>query len=403
MDIEELQSLKHPRVKEVIKAHLKDDPSSFTLTHQGKTDIPVRAIAEQIACYKKAKKKLPALSQKNLLYESVALQQSSSEATACFKQSFMSGGKLIDCTGGLGIDSIALSNSFEDIVCCEINPVLTELFSVNCKTLAVTNIEIHNTDSIELLKQFPDNTFDWLYIDPSRRNAQQRHVGFSKCEPDITPHLDLFLRKASNICIKASPAFEITEAEKQLLGLHTTIVVSVVGECKEILFLLNRDTTGLSPLIKVVMLSREGTVEVVVERKGDDIQSRMCSETLRRYFYIPDPAIIKARCSEKIAEEFCLSFINTSVDYMTSERCVIDFPGRIFKVEAVLPWQRKKVKQYLKEKNITKANIARRDFPLAPEEIKEMLKLGDGGEEYLFFTRDAHGKPIFIKCRKTNI
>ncbi len=403
MNIDEVNSLKTSQSKEILHKHLHDDPSFFALSYKGNTYIPARAIAEQIACYKKAEKKLPTLSQKNMLYESTALQQSSSEATAYFKQSFMSGKKLIDCTGGLGIDSIALSNSFEESVYCEKNPVLAELFSANCETLSVSNIELKNGDSIELLKQFPDNTFDWLYIDPARRDANRRYVGFSKCEPDILPHLDLFLCKASNVCIKASPAFEISEAQKQLKGLYQTIIVSVNGECKEILFLLNKEPKDESPLLKVVMLASDSTVEVEVERKADDKISRICTNTVGRYFYDPDPAVIKARCSEKVAEEFCLSFVNNSVDYLASERCVIDFPGRIFEVVTVIPWNRKQVKQYLKENGVDKANVARRDFPLAPDEIKEMLKLSDGGDVYLFFTRDVQGNQIVINCKKTNV
>ncbi len=400
MNSEEVCALTTEQVQEILHDHLQDHPAAFALAHQGRNDIPVRAIAEQIACYKKAVKKLPKLSQKPMLYEAVALEQCSSEATARYKTNIIKGNRLFDCTGGLGIDSIFLSDVFNEVVYCEKSPVLAGLFIKNIKTLDCNTITVCTQDCIEQLSQCPDNSFDWIYIDPSRRDAHGRHVGFSKCEPDITQHLELFYKKTCNICIKASPAFEITEAEKQLHGLHTTIVVSVEGECKEILFLLNRDTVPESFIVKVVMLSSTGEIEIEVERKNTDTVSRICSDSVDRYFYDPDPAIIKARCGEKVAEEFCLSFINNTVDYMTSERCVIDFPGRIFEVVDVLPWQRKKIKHYCKEKNITQANIARRDFPLAPEEIKEMLKLTDGGEVFLFFTRGVNGKPLVIQGGK---
>ncbi len=400
MDIKEVHALTTENAKELLRNHLQDDPAVFALAHQGRNDIPVRTIAEQIACHKKAVKKLPKLSQKLLFYETVALEQCSSEATARYKTNIIKGKRLFDCTGGLGIDSIFLSDVFNEVVYCEKNPVLAGLFIENIKTLNCNGITVYTEDCVEQLSRYPDNSFDWLYIDPSRRDAHGRYVGFSKCEPDITQHLELFYKKTCNICIKASPAFEITEAEKQLHGLHTIIVVSVEGECKEILFLLNRDTALESQLVKVVMLSSTGEIEIEVERKTTDSVSRICSDTIGRYFYDPDSAIIKARCSEKVAEEFCLSFINKTVDYMTSERCVVDFPGRIFEVVAVIPWQRKRVKQYLKEKNIIKANVARRDFPLAPEEIKGMLDLADGGEEFLFFTRDIQRRLIVVRGKK---
>ena len=400
MDSNEIHALATKNTKDLLRNHLQDDPAAFALAFQGRTDMPVRAIAEQIACYKKAVRKLPKLSRKLLLYETVALEQCSSEATARYKTNIIKGKRLFDCTGGLGIDAIVLSEVFSEVVCCEKKPVLAGLFAENIKTLGCNTITVCTQDCIEWLSQYPDNSFDWIYIDPSRRDTHGRYVGFSKCDPDITQHLQLLFQKASNICIKASPAFEISEAEKQLHGLHTTIVVSVEGDCKEILFLLSRNTLPESPLVKVVMLSSTGEIEIEVERTNSDTVSRICTDTVGKYFYDPDPAIIKARCSEKVAEEFCLLFVNETVDYMTSERCVIDFPGRIFEVVAVVPWQRKKVKQYLKDKKITKANIARRDFPMAPEEIKGMLELADGGEEYLFFTRDISKELMVIHCRK---
>ncbi len=400
MNKEELHKfINDNRTRALLKAHIDDDPSEFALHYSEKSNLPVRAVAEQIACYKKAVKKLPLLSKKEILYERVALEQSSSEATARYKTTLMQGQRLFDCTGGLGIDTFFLSTLFDKVVYCEKNPILAGLFSENIKTLKKTNITVHTGDCITILSQYPDNSFDWIYSDPSRRDTRGRYVGFSRCEPDITGYIELFYKKAPNICIKASPAFEMSEAEMQLPGLYTTVVVSVEGECREILFLLNRKASSRSPLVKVVMLAADGAVEVEVERKGDEKLSRICSNTIGRYFYDPDPAIIKSRCSERVAEEFCIPFVNNTIDYMTSERCVIDFPGRIFEVVTVIPWQRKKVKQYLKEKNIIKANIARRDFPLAPEEIKEMLKLGDGGEEYLFFTKGSHREQIVVHCR----
>ena len=66
-------------------------------------------MAEQLACRQKAVKKLSTLSQHNLLYTPLALEQSSGECTAAYKALFMSGKSALDLSGGLGVDTMFLA------------------------------------------------------------------------------------------------------------------------------------------------------------------------------------------------------------------------------------------------------------------------------------------------------
>jgi len=69
---DELELLLRPEVMEEIGRNADEDPAAYAMRNAGRTDIPVRAIAEQIACRKKAAKKLPRLSTRPLLYTSRA-------------------------------------------------------------------------------------------------------------------------------------------------------------------------------------------------------------------------------------------------------------------------------------------------------------------------------------------
>ena len=77
MTFEELQRLCDPEVQLLIELHKSDDPDVFAMRFHGHKELPVRAIAEQLACSQKAAKKLPHLSQYNLLYTPLALEQAS--------------------------------------------------------------------------------------------------------------------------------------------------------------------------------------------------------------------------------------------------------------------------------------------------------------------------------------
>ncbi len=54
---DELELLLRPEVMEEIGRNADEDPAAYAMRNAGRTDIPVRAIAEQIACRKKAAKK----------------------------------------------------------------------------------------------------------------------------------------------------------------------------------------------------------------------------------------------------------------------------------------------------------------------------------------------------------
>jgi len=56
MTEDELDRLLRPEVMEEIRRSADEDPSAFAMRHSGRDDLPARAIAEQIACRKKAAK-----------------------------------------------------------------------------------------------------------------------------------------------------------------------------------------------------------------------------------------------------------------------------------------------------------------------------------------------------------
>jgi len=65
-----------------------------------------------------------------------------------------------------------------------------------------------------------------------------------------------------------------------------------------------------------------------------------------------------------------------------------------------MPYKPEILKKYLKEKNIEKANVAKRDFPLQVEDIRKKFKLKDGGNDYLFFSKGATAELLFFHCLK---
>jgi len=76
---------------------------------------------------------------------------------------------------------------------------------------------------------------------------------------------------------------------------------------------------------------------------------------------------------------------------------IIDFPGRIFKIDRIIPYHKKKLKNSLRE---SKANITVRNFPKTVDQIRKETKIKEGGDSYLFFTKLESNELVVLFCKK---
>ncbi len=397
-----INKLLNASVQRFIEEHADDPAHELVLKYGGKTDLPIKEIAEQLECRKKAGNKLPKLKAHNLIYRKIPLEQASSEATASYKASRLQGKRLIDLTGGLGIDSIFYSRRFEEVIYCEINEELAEIAKYNFSVLGIRNIEVITGDSIDVLAQAPDKYFDYIYADPARRNDNRRSVDINYLKPDIISNLDLFKQKSNRVCIKLAPAFDPTEAHRQFQDLEMFEVVSVNNECKETLVFLRGDNDEMKPGVSAVVLNKKGGMKAYRALFNNEYALNFSLPQKNMCFYEPDVSIRQARLSGLIAEQLKLKFISQSAVYLTSGKYKEDFPGRSFRIREVLKYNAKEVTKYLSAQNIASANISRSDFPNKPEELKKMFRLKDGGHDYLFFTKDMNSNLLFIHAEKSS-
>ena len=180
-------------VQDYISKNLSTDVFEIILKKQIFPKVTNKEIAEQISAKVKSKKKLPTYFNTPNIYfpNKVNIEQTSSEKTAEFKSKIVSGNTMIDATGGFGVDSMYFSKEFKKTVYIEENKELFEIVKANSKKLDLNNIEHLNEDGIEYTKK-TDTEMDLLYIDPSRRNKENKKVHFLS---DCTPLIDYNLIK----------------------------------------------------------------------------------------------------------------------------------------------------------------------------------------------------------------
>lgn len=384
-------------IQQFISDHLKDDPTKLLLKHKEINGIPFAEIIEQIQAKAKCEKKLPTWFQtKNIYYPNkLNIEQTSSEQTANYKASIVQGTSLLDVTGGFGVDCYAFSKQFEKVTHCEISEKLSKIVTHNYKTLGIDYIETINEDGIAYLEK-SDTTFDCIYIDPSRRNdAKGKVFLLEDCLPDVVNHQKLLRKYAKTVFIKTSPLLDITNGLRVLENVTEVHVVAVQNEVKELLWLIDSEKTTDDIYIKAINLTST-TPELFTFQLSNEKQLTIQYGLPKKYLYEPNAAVMKAGGFSAIAETFQLEKLQQHSHLYTSNE-LIDFPGRRFEIQKIIPFHKKIFK---KELNLSKANITTRNFPVSVSAIRKKLTIKDGGSDYLFATTLQSDNKVLIHCRK---
>jgi 16S rRNA G966 N2-methylase RsmD len=383
-----IKQLQSEKAKSFIEQHLKDDTNALRLKYHAKKEFPYLECIDQIEAKQRLKKKNPTWANNKLLVfpPKLNVEQSSSEATSKYKAKLVKGERFIDLTGGMGIDSVAFSDSFKSGVYCELSDLLCQYSEHNFKTLKA-NITIQNKNGFEVLRA-SSLPYDVVYIDPARRIEGKRMVSLKDCEPDITQELDLVFSKSQLLLIKTSPLLDISKVISEIPFVKEVHVVSVNNECKELLFLCQKGYQE-QPKIFAVNITPNST-EVLFSSSFKHTQRYSLPKT---FLLEPNASIMKAALFNELSEINNLSKLHRNSHLFTSNKKPEKFPGKIFRILEIQPPFRKSLKGET-------LNIVSRNFGLKPEQIKKKLKTKDGGARFLFATTLNDNKKAFILCEK---
>ncbi|MGD1889096.1 MAG: hypothetical protein ACFB15_00575 [Cyclobacteriaceae bacterium] len=391
---DDLALLQQPRIQQFIREHASDDPYQLVLQAKRHPDIPVQLVAEQIQARQKARTKLPEWYQTaGIIFPPLlSMEQCSSETTARFKGSLVSGTTAVDLTGGAGIDTYYLSHSFEQMHYVEQNSLLVAIAQHNFQRLG-SSIQTHSTTAESFLASIGE--VDLIYLDPARRGTSNQKVfQLTDCSPDVVQLLPKLLDKGKQILIKTSPMLDIEAARRDLKLVDQIYVVAVNNECKEVLYLLSAQASD-SPFIQAIDLNTD--TKPLEFRPKEEAHAEVEFAEPQHYLYEPNVAVMKAGAFRTVAQKWRLAKLHLHTHLYTSQELIPDFPGRTFRVEAVVPYQKKKVQQHVPE---GKANVTTRNFTDSVATVRKKLALKEGGDIYLFATRNVSAKHVILIAKK---
>ena len=389
------QLILNPDIQAFINKNICQSISKLALQKNPFPEVGWISILNQIEAKTKSKDKLPTwFSTENILYPAkISIEQTSSEKTAAYKASIVSGESLIDLTGGFGVDDYFFSKKVKTVTHCEINSELSAIVQYNFKQLKVSNCNFYTGDSFDTLKTL-NTKWDWIYIDPSRRNDAKGKVFLLKdCLPNVPESLDFYLNHTNSILIKTAPLLDISAGLSELKHVKAIHIIAVENEVKELLWELHASFSGKTSIKTVnILKDKIESFDFVLNEKTDNLPFGVP----QKYLYEPNSAIMKSGGFDEVGAFYKTNKLNKHSHLYTSQNLIL-FPGRTFEIQESIPYNKKEMKSFLENKQ---ANITTRNFPDSVESIRKKWNIKDGGNTYCFFTTDMNNDKIVLICTK---
>ena len=438
--------------------HHKDDPVRPLALRPMPEGVNRTWVLQQIEGYQLAKKKLPHWAAiydegKDLHFPPrLSLEQCSSEATAKYKAQEFSIvnsqpstlnsklSTLIDLTGGFGVDFSYLAPHFSRAIYVEQQPALCDVARHNLPLLGISNAEVINLTSEEALATVFSPSGEvkgelkgvFFFLDPARRDSAGNKVFcLEDCSPDITQLQDTLLNIGDAIMVKLSPMLDITQALRQLRCVTDVHVISVKGECKELLIIMRKDKAPDQPITFhcVNLETEEEEFDSPLDspltpflKRGEQLQNVLSVFSLKdnayssplskrgaggesggesvggSFLFEPNASILKAGLQDVFGERYGLSKLHPNSNLFVGKEPIPRVPARQFRIVDVTDFSKANLKRFLK--GISHANLTIRNFPATVQELRKRLKLKEGGSDYLFATTLSDGSHVLIRCEK---
>ena len=349
---------------------------------------------------------------------------------------------MTDLTGGFGVDFSFTSCAFASATYVERNAQLCHMVEHNLPLLGIDNAKVVCADAVDYLSTLDMQTM--IFLDPARRDQHgAKTVMLADCTPDVVQLLPQLLKKSRFTMLKLSPMLDWHKAVEDLHGMVREVhIVSVGGECKELLLVLSEE---IESELKVFCADLEagggsGGSSRSSRSSGSSCSSLSSEPSFPRtpsspsapsspstpslsaslfvyapgasspapnsklktqnskFLHEPNASIMKAGCFDELAAAYGVSPVSRNSHLFLSAEPVDGFPGRSFSIERVTTLNKRELRQALS--GIEKANIATRNFPLSVAELRKRLKLKDGGDVYIFATTTAEDEHLLLISHK---
>jgi SAM-dependent methyltransferase len=326
----------------------------------------VATVLTQVKLRRRAKAKFGEFAQTMFFTEEGLEQASRLKVAAIHAGRFRNHGltRIADLGCGIGAESLAIASLDMEVTAFEIDEVTAALATYNLASFENVKVEQADVTTINL-----DN-FDGLFIDPARRDLKDSKTNINKRKYDIndfSPSFDFVLEAARTkpTIVKLGPGLD----HKDIPDDAEAVWVSDDGDLVELTLyfgILRRPEVKRAALL----LSPNGTFEIT-SSEAERLDAPLGE--LGRYLYEPDASIIRSHLVGNLAISLELNIFSNEIAYLSSDEEVHSPWLKGYEVLENLVFDRKKLKAYLREKNIGVLEIKKRGADITPEQLRREL------------------------------
>lgn len=311
----------------------------------------------------------------------LSAEQCSSSSTARYKADIaqrLGAARIADLTGGMGVDSWAFSRKAAKVLYNEMNPTLAECTGRNLQKLGIQNITIRSKEAgpgciSEILDGFQP---ELIYMDPARRGEGGRKVFLLEdCSPDVTRLLPELFSVCPTIMLKLSPMADITAVSRALGFVKEIHCVASEGECKELLFVLQKGYSGEPD----IFMAEDGAAMTI----GNPGPAEYATPLPGNFLFVPGKAMMKAG-AYTLPCSYGLSAMGKNVHlYSGSARAKELEPfGKYFIIKEILPFNKRSFSETASR--YPRADVSVRNLPVRAEALQKRLGVKPGGGYHIF-------------------
>jgi hypothetical protein len=278
--------------------------------------------------------------------------------------------KALDVGAGIGGDTIAMSLRWK-VVSVEIDPEMIEILLHNIEVYDAQNkVEVVQGDITKLVSdegfKSKQDKLDVIFFDPSRRGEGGRTVKTEKYIPPLS-FIDNLLLLCPNLCVQISPGTNLDRIRYDC----DIEVISNRGEVKEVVLWFGK--LKLDQEKKAVLATKLPEKMTMERATTPKIKVTQVSD----YLYEPDPAYIKARLIDTLAQHYDLTQIHPKIAYLTGEEKVRTPLLKTYEVMRVTNTEPAEIKAALAELGVGRVDFKARGVSVDMKGIHKRI-IGKG-------------------------
>ncbi|MFJ9857971.1 methyltransferase domain-containing protein [Streptomyces albogriseolus] len=285
-----------------------------------------------------------------------------------------------DLCCGIGGDAIALARAGIRVLAVDRDPQTAAAARANADALGLAGlIEVREADVTEV----DTSAYDAVFVDPARRSSKRGRIFDPEAySPPLSWAVRAALKAPRAAALKVAPGIphEAVPAEAEAEW------ISDGGDVKEAVLWF-----GTAPgTIRATLLPGPRTL---VSRGLPDPGVR----PVGRYLYEPDGAVIRSHLVAEVAEPLDGGLIDPTIAYITADTLNPTPYATAYEITDRLPFNLKKLKALLREREVGVLTVKKRGSAVEPEELrrKALPKPHGTASVTVFLTRVA-GAPTML-------